>query len=141
MGATASAGRVLCTHLTLHITGPSAATHSRHFVHSGQKGRERGHVCPWPPHSKKSTLSLKERVLPESMGDLSLANPLATPQLDTGLCSQVREPDSRPERLSNPRDSVWSALTPAAAGPLHQVSLCPACSQPHSEAFLELTGD
>lgn len=63
-------------------------------------------MCPWPPHSKKSTLSLKERVLPESMGDLSLANPLATPQLDTALCSQVREPDSRPKHLSHPRDCV-----------------------------------
>lgn len=86
-------------------------------------------MCPWPPHSKRTTLSLKERVLPESMGDLSLANPLATAHLDPALCSQVGKPDSRPERLSHPQDPVWLALALAAAGPLHQVSLCPACSQ------------
>lgn len=115
----ASAGRVLCTHLTTTAHYRALSSYSRHFVHSGQRRRS---TCVLGHHLPRTTLSLKERVLPESMGDLSLANPLATAHCLTQHAHRLGNQIPDPSACIHKTLCGWPAL--AAAGPCIRCPLC-----------------
>lgn len=126
---------------TSHITGPSAATVGTLYT-VGRRGRKRA-TCVLGHHTPENHPVAEGEGLPESMGDLSLANLNTAHTLDPALCSQVGNqiPD---RRLSHPQTlcgwpSHWLLLGHCIRCPVP--CLLPSCFQSYSEAFLELTGD